>query len=181
MNLVDTYKQLLKNIHHTLKEHGYSRKAGIFYKKNEDNWGVIGFQKSRSSSNEFGIEFTINVGVYSKALAELLDPTCIKPRPLVWDLHWGQRIGYLLPYDTDKWWVIDEETSMEFLEKEIQECLLQKVIPEIDKCIINNHLLDLWVLNQLPGTGLLYRQSVPFSADYKNRLSKLIDQKNNEN
>ncbi len=33
MNLVEAYKQLLKNIHHTLKEHGYSRRAGIFYKK----------------------------------------------------------------------------------------------------------------------------------------------------
>lgn len=81
MNLVEAYKQLLKNINHTLKGHGYSRRAGIFYKKNEDNWGVIGFQKSWSSSNEFGIKFTINLGVYSKAVAELLDPTRIKPRP----------------------------------------------------------------------------------------------------
>ncbi|MGB8285215.1 MAG: DUF4304 domain-containing protein [Candidatus Aquirickettsiella gammari] len=78
MNLVDTYKQLLKNIQHTLKKHSYSRKVGFFYKKYEDNWGIIGFQKSTRSSNEFGIEFTINVGVYSKAVAELLDPTCIK-------------------------------------------------------------------------------------------------------
>lgn len=124
MKLVEAYKQLLKNIYHTLREYGYSHRAGIFYKKNEDNWGVIGFQKSWSSSNEFGIKFAINLGVYSKAIAELLDPTCIKPRPLVWDLHWGQRIGLLLPEKNDKWWVIDEETSMEFLEQEIQDCLL---------------------------------------------------------
>ncbi|TLY46075.1 MAG: hypothetical protein E6K54_08580 [Gammaproteobacteria bacterium] len=70
---------------------------------------------------------------------------------------------------------------MEFLEQEIQECLLQKVIPEIDKCINNEHLIDLWVTNQLPGAGLLYRQSVPFSSDYKSRLSKLIEKKNCEN
>lgn len=181
MNLVEVYKQLLKNIQHTLKKYGYSRRASIFYKKNEDNWGVIGFQKSWSSSNEFGIKFTINLGVYSKAIAELLDPTRIKPKPVVWDLHWGQRIGLLFPEKNDKWWVIDENTSIELLEHEIQKCLVQKVVPEIDKCIINNHLVDLWVTNQLPGTGLLYRQSVPFSPDYKSRLSKLKEQKNNEN
>ncbi len=180
MNLVDTYKQLLKNIQHTLKKHGYSRKAGIFYKKREDHWGIIGFQKSNSSSNEFGIKFTINFGVYSKAIAELLDPRRIKLRPTVWDLHWGQRIGLLFPEKNDKWWVIDEITSMEFLEQEIQECLLHKVIPEIDKCINHYNLIDLWVSNQLPGIGILYRQSVPFSPDYKNRLSKLIEKKHNE-
>lgn len=177
MNLVEAYEQLLKNIQHTLKEHGYTRKAGIFYKKFKDNWGIIGFQKSRSSSNEFGIKFTINLGIYSKAVAELLDPTRIKSKPTVWDLHWGQRIGLLFPEKNDKWWVIDESTSLEFLEQEIKECLLHKVIPEIDKCINNNHLVDLWVLNHLPGTGLLYRQSVPFSSDYKSRLSKLMEQK----
>lgn len=181
MNLVDSYKQFLKNINHILKEHGYSCKAGIFFKKYKDNWGIIGFQKSTSSSNEFGIKFTINFGVYSNAIAELLDPTRIKPKPTVWDLHWGQRIGLLFPEKNDKWWVIDESTSMEVLEHEIQECLLHKVIPEIDKCISNNHLINLWVSNQLPGTGLLYRQSVTFSSDYKNRLSKLIEQRNNEN
>jgi hypothetical protein len=177
MNLVEAYKQLLENIHHTLKEHGYSRRAGIFYKKNEDNWGVIGFQKSSSSSNEFGIKFTINLGVYSKVVAELLDPTRIKPRPIVWDLHWGQRIGLLFPEKNDKWWVIDESTSMEFLEKEIRECLLHKAIPEIDKCITNNHLIDLGISNQLSGTGLLYRESAAFSPDYKSRLAKLIEKK----
>jgi uncharacterized membrane protein len=56
MNLVEAYKQLLKNIQHTLKEHGYTHKAGIFYKKYKDNWGIT------SSNNEFGIKFTINLG-----------------------------------------------------------------------------------------------------------------------
>jgi hypothetical protein len=37
MNLVDTYKQLLKNSYLILKEHEYSRKADIFYKKYNDN------------------------------------------------------------------------------------------------------------------------------------------------
>lgn len=179
MNLVDVYKQLLKNIHHTLKEHGYSRKAGMFYKKYKDNLGIIGFQKSTSSSNEFGIKFTINLGVYSEAVAELLDPTNIKLKPVAWDFQWGRRIGYLLPYDDDKWWVINKETSIDLLEKEIQECLLYKVIPEIDKCIIDNHLLDLWIMNQLPGTGIFNRKNVSASEGYKNRLNKLIEQKNN--
>lgn len=85
----------------------------------------------------------------------------------------GQRIGYLLPYDTDKWWVIDEATSLDFLEKEIQECLLHKVIPEIDKCITDNHLLDLWVLNELPGTGIFNRKNVFASEGYKIDLAKL--------
>ncbi|WP_010597673.1 hypothetical protein [Rickettsiella massiliensis] len=75
-------------------------------------------------------------------------------------MHWGQRIGLLLPEKNDKWWVIDEETLMEFLEQEIQDCLLHKVITEIDECIYNNHLIDLWVSNQLHGTGMLYRESI---------------------
>ncbi len=66
MNIVDSYKQLLKNINPILKEDGYSRKASIFFKKYKDNWEIIGFQKSTSSSTEFGIKFTINFKVYSK-------------------------------------------------------------------------------------------------------------------
>lgn len=173
MNLVEAYKQLLKNIQHTLKEHGYTRKAGIFYKKFKDNWGIIGFQKSRSSSNEFGIKFTINFGVYSEAVAELLDPARVKSKPGIWDSQWGQRIGYLLPCDDDKWWILDEKTSIESLEKEIQDCLLYKAIPEIDKYILNDHLLDFWVMNQLPETGKLYIQNQCSSPGYIDRLNLL--------
>lgn len=174
----EVFNHFIKRMKPFMKTQGFTSRGNNFHKRHpQENIGIINFQKSWSSNNEFGIKFTLNFGLYSKAIAELLDPTHIKLKPTVWDLHWGQRIGLLFPEKNDKWWVIDECTSMELLEKEIQECLLHKVIPEIDKCISNNRLIDLWISNQSPGTGLLYRQSVSFSSDYKSRIAKIIEKK----
>jgi hypothetical protein len=147
---MDAFLEVIENIDPVLKECGYSRKGNTFYIRQLENWGLINFQKSRKSSAS-NVIFTINLGTCSKLLIEFFTPEKINEKPSVEDCHWRQRIGMLLPGHCDKWWSITNQTSTEQLIQEIQDCLRNKGIPEIERYMANEQLQSLWLSGQSPG------------------------------
>lgn len=150
MQPTDIFRDVLKGVAIVLKEHGYSRKGNTFYIRKEGNWGLVNLQKSRKSSAPNEI-FTINLGVCLQILVDFFAPEKIDEKPQIEDCHWRQRIGFLLPGHNDKWWSVTNETSIEQLVPEIQDCLLNSGVPEIDKLIGNEGLQSLWLSGQSPG------------------------------
>lgn len=150
MKPTDIYRDMLNRISLVLKERGYSRKGNIFYVRQNGNWGLIDFQKSRKSSVSETI-FTINLGVCSHILAEFFKPEEVGRNPPIDACHWRQRIGMLLPNRDDKWWSITSQTSVEEFIQEIQTCLLDYGVAEIEKYIANEQLVSLWLSDQSPG------------------------------
>lgn len=144
MQPADAFNHLLKSMVPLLKRHGYSRTVSTFRKRQDRNWGIINFQKS-VSSNRFGIRFTVNLGVYSQTIAEFLEPLWgIKssPKPIEMDCHWRRRIGSLLSAPGDHWWNIFEDTPIDPLMREIQTHVMERAVPEIERHISDEQLMD---------------------------------------
>ena len=133
-----------------LKEHGFSKKGPTFYLWCKDNWGLINFQKSSSSTNE-SITFTVNLGVASSRLLKFFSSVKETGKPSIWDCHWRERLGILLPEHNDKWWVLYRETDLESLHNLLSRNLRELVIPEIARYIGDEQLRDLWLEGKSPG------------------------------
>ena len=125
-----------------MKERGFTTKGNNFYKLHKDgNVGIINFQKNREG---FG-RFTINVGVFSKKLAEFLSGKVVKPS--LGYFHWETRIGSLIPEQSpyyvniDKWWEYDDKTNVEQLFNEISRLIIDFGIPSIEKRITDKELI----------------------------------------
>lgn len=140
---MDKYKILISEVNQAIKPLGFKKNGNTFFYNQDNNIGLINFQKSRSSSSD-NILFTISVGVYSNSL-HVFDSPCIGSKPIIDDCHWWQRIGFLLPEKNDHWWQIDAATSLPDLINEIKDVLNSLAIPEIKKHISDESLQDYWM------------------------------------
>lgn len=150
MNPQGTFNEILKtSIYPLVKEFGYSRKALTFYRKHEGNWALINFQKSVQNTSET-LKFTINCGVASTKILEFLPPPQYRvndpnSKPTILDCHWSQRVGFLLPEQSDKWWIIDKQGSGLRLSQELTESIKIHIIPILEKLISDEALSNLWL------------------------------------
>lgn len=140
---MDRYKSLLTEVNNVLKPFNYKKSGNTFFYNNENNIGIIDFQKGRSS-NATSILFTINLGVYSRTL-KIFDSFNIQSNPSISDCHWRKRIGLLLPQEQDFWWEINDKVSMPILTDEIINILKRFAIPEIQKYISDGSLEKSWM------------------------------------
>ena len=125
MGARELYKQLINEIDVLAKKKGFLRKRQYLYLKRDNNWGLIGFQKSRkSTANE--ITFIINLGVFSGNIQNFLSEEMSSEYPLIEDCHWRERLGSLLPNPEDKWWTIQEPVSFDSLVSELSVLINQK-------------------------------------------------------
>jgi uncharacterized protein DUF4304 len=69
---MEEYKVLLVDISEALKGIGFEMKGDTFCIYNSNNWGLINFQKSKSSCNDI-VSFTINIGICSNSLRRTVD------------------------------------------------------------------------------------------------------------
>lgn len=141
--MLDKYRSLLAEVNNALKPMNYKKSGNAFYCTKDNNIGIIEFQKGRSNTVS-SILFTINLGIYSKAL-KVFDSFDIKSKPSISDCHWRMRIGFLLPQKQDYWWEINDKTSLSNLIVEIINILKELAIPEMQKYITDESLEKSWM------------------------------------
>jgi Domain of unknown function (DUF4304) len=109
----ETYSDMLKTlVAPGLRSLGFKGSGQNYRLPADDQWAMLGFQKS-TSSDASHVRFTINVLVVSQAdwdAARAESPHLPKrPTPTTWwgTFVWQKRIGDLLPGDEDLWWEIE--------------------------------------------------------------------------
>lgn len=148
-NLVQT------GMEHVLAPLGYHRRRkSTFVAQKADVLHIINFQKSDKSTREVLI-FTINLGVFSLFLARREGEPVTED---VWSCHWRERIGFLLPENDDKWWMVDNPTDAETTAKKIGELLLASVIPTLEQLDSTDKLVGLWKQGRSPGLTKAQRE-----------------------
>jgi len=145
------FNELLKEIVSPLmRERGYTRRRNTFYLPYAGNYGLINFQKSVSNNSET-LRFTINLGVASARLLDFLATKHQGLDLLIDDCHWSSRIGFFLSPPHDKWWTINAGTSLAEVGREINGCLIEIAVPEVEKHLSDTALRDLWLSGNSPG------------------------------
>lgn len=151
----ETFNELMEAVRGRLASAGFVRQGKIFRIISRNNCGIIDFQRSSASSKQ-AILFTINLSVVCGDLME--GGLARNKKPLGIDAHIHERIGWLLPERSDKWWKIDESTDREDLIKEISDIVLEKAVPFIERYLDTNAIIDLWESGQSPGLTEVQRQ-----------------------
>lgn len=151
----DAFKELIKTLKPFFKSYNYLKKGNSFYCLKEGNCGLIAFQKSRMN-NTSKVIFTINMGIYSQVLANFFTPEYIKLPPSIDECHWTKRIAEELSPLHEKWWSIDDQTSITELNDEVAD-YIRKSITEIDGYISDRELQSLWLSGLSPGITNLHR------------------------
>lgn len=151
------YRRLLReHIGPNLKLEGFSQSGQDFYLCQSGNGGIINLQKSQRSTAE-EVVFTINLGIASSRLLEFFRPGSSRRKPVIEDCHWRKRLGFLLPENEDKWWIIDSETALEELGEQFRTYLRYQGVPHILSLIGDEALRDLWLSGDSPGLTDLQR------------------------
>ena len=144
------YKELIKKVSLNLKSIEFEQKGDTFYIKKANNWGLINFQISKSSTPLVTL-FTINLGVSSSILREN-EGIDLSKRPVVEECHWRKRIGFILDKQEDYWWKLESDTDLDKLSIEIITLINRFGIPEIFKHISDENLASEWLNGK--GSGL---------------------------
>ncbi|MBX9703201.1 MAG: DUF4304 domain-containing protein, partial [Silvanigrellaceae bacterium] len=180
----DIFNQLINNLKPLFKSHFYLKKGNTFYVTKDNNYGLVAFQKSQKSTR-FEIIFTINIGIYSQVIANFFNPACAKSKPTIADCHWIQRIDNILELPYDKWWLIDENSSISELTHEFYN-YLEQIFMEVDKYIKDRDLESLWLSKKSPGItefnrlrnlSVLLKHSgdIALLKNILNELNKLVE------
>lgn len=140
---MDKYKTLISEINNVIKPLGFKKNGNTFFYNQDNNIGLINFQKSKNSSS-ISILFTISIGVYSSAL-QIFDSPDVGSKPTISDCHWSKRMGFLLPENKDHWWQINDATSLPDLINEVIDLLTSLAIPEILRNISDTSLEENWL------------------------------------
>ncbi len=121
---------ILDNVQEVLKPAGFLKKGATFIADRGDAVLLVSLQSS-SSTSEAKLKATVNLGVFSKTLAETLGvPTTTNS---VWDAHWQQRIGFLLPERNDKWWTVGSDAEAREVGAEVADSLRQEALPCLER------------------------------------------------
>ena len=150
------YKKLLAIVWQDLKQRQFTKKGDTFLVNKSNNWGLIDFQKSRSSNKDH-ILFTINLGVVSTSIRQALSGITSSEKPSIMDCHWNKRIGFLLEQKKDFWWEINDGISIEELSSKILNIIELIAIPEIEMIITDDQLEERWMSNTAEGLTQLQR------------------------
>lgn len=149
---MDILKEILKELSPLLKEFDFVKKGNDFYKVSEKNYGIVNFQKSLDSTKE-GIKFTVNFGVYSGILGELLGGynNVIKPR--VYDCQWQARVGTFMHGSPDYWWFVKISDNIDGVISELKEAVQNIIVPELNKRLSDEDLIKSWINEKHAGTS----------------------------
>lgn len=98
-----------------LKEHGFTRKSRTFRKAAGEAIQIVNVQANKWNQGDSG-SFTINLGVYFRAIEELADES-ITDLPGPGQFTASTRLGQLLPNPRDKWWKLRPKRWWEFSDR----------------------------------------------------------------
>ena len=148
---MDVFKEIIKEVNSPLKQMGFIKKGNSFYLEAHKNFGVINFQKSRESTKEV-VKFTINFGVYSDVLGQLQYGYNSSVKPEVEQCHWEARVGDFMAGSPDYWWSVNMSYESDIIISEIMEAIKSIIIPQLNKRLSDEGLINCWVNESYAGT-----------------------------
>lgn len=155
MSVDDSFQNLLTHVGNLLKEKGFRRTGKVFHWLNLENWAVISFQRSTKGSAQL-IAFTVNLGVASGSLLRFFgNPARV---PTIDQCHWRQRLGFVMPEASDRWWRLSTDHDSERLVDELSEALVKFAIPAIEVHLQDTALRTVWESGVAPGITETDRQ-----------------------
>ncbi len=174
------YQSLLKEfIIPYLKNHQFIRRGSKFYRDLGEIIWLIDFQKSRSNTKEL-TSFTINLGVFSKTISGFYGDKSLETKFIQDDCHIKKRIGYLMKENTDVWFTIEHNTSLEIFGKEICGLLETAAIPFLSQYKYDNSLYKFWVSGEYGGNTKLgrlhYLLILAVKFGDKNQISEILEE-----
>lgn len=148
---MDIFKELIKALTTILKPIGFSKKGNSFYLEAGKNYGIVNFQKSRDSTKDV-TKFTINFGIYSDALGQLQYGYNNSVKPEVEQCHWEARVGSFMPDSPDYWWNVNTSDNLSDITSNVMEAVQSIVVPEINKRLSDESLINSWMNDSYAGT-----------------------------
>ncbi len=145
------YNEIIANINPILKQMGFVKMGSNFYVESNKNFGVINIQKSKESKKEV-LKFTINIGVYSDVLGKLQYDYNYSIKPKLEQCQWLARIGFFMKDNPDFWWEINVSDDLNIIALNVIEIIQNIAIPEINKRINDEGLLNCWMNEAFAGT-----------------------------
>jgi hypothetical protein len=147
MKAAESFKHLKACLAKRLAPSGFVGADDIVWRKMNDTVVVIEVQKDRKRSTKDEIGFTINVGISADALRELVPTaggTASSDVPPPEKCHWRQRLGHLLPAQSDVWWsVLDEKTAKAVCD-EIASGLINIALSRVEAMASSDALVKSW-------------------------------------
>jgi hypothetical protein len=123
---------------------GFRKSGPRFSRPLEDVVHLVSVQSSIRNSASC-LRVTINLGVW---IPELEDPGT---KPDVWSAHWRERLGFLMPEPSDRWWEARSEIEAAAAGSEIGHALTTFAFPAFDDLRTADALAALWRSGQAPG------------------------------
>ncbi|WP_442589900.1 DUF4304 domain-containing protein [Pedobacter sp. AW31-3R] len=148
---MDLFKDVIKKLTPLLKQMGFNKKSNTFYIGSDRNYGIVNFQKSRDSTATM-IKFTVNFGIYSNVLGRLEYDYDDVAKPKVEQCHWQTRIGSFMVGNPDHWWIVDTSQSLSAIASNVIEIIQSGIIPEINKRLSDEGLIECWMNGSFAGT-----------------------------
>jgi hypothetical protein len=129
-----------------LRQRGFAGTGQDFHRRVGRNWQAVNIQRSRWNTAD-ETTFTINLGTASAAILAAAREDPNEPQAEI-VCHWRARIGDLMPDRRDTWWTIRARASQDELDQtasEIENALLSRGLPELDRMVTDARLLDLYL------------------------------------
>jgi hypothetical protein len=100
-------------------------------------------------------------------------------KPEFTNSHWRKRIGFLMPVKKDYWWTIDDATSIDMIIQETSFLLHNLVVPEIEKYLKDEDLIEEWLKGISEGVTELQRYlflTMLLRLNGDKRLPKVVEE-----
>lgn len=155
MSAADYKRTILTQLHALLKPMGFRKKDQTFSAEEADTVLFVQLQGNSMKSTKDVPVVTINLGIFSRTVAETEGNT---HAPNLAEAHWWHRIGHYIPGSHDKWWTIHNESEADLCGAEIVRILSDKALPEMRSLAATEKLKSLWQTGSSPGATDHQRQ-----------------------
>ena len=144
------FKHVVETTAARLKPLGFKKSRATFRKLCDGNSGLIEFQRSLANTRE-KVSFTVNLAVVCGRLLDREYQSVERAGAL--HGHLRERIGTLLPAQTDTWWVIEAGTDVAALSLEVAGIIETIGAPYVERHIHTEDLIAAWKAGKSLGTG----------------------------
>jgi len=140
------FETIIKNCFQTvLKPLGFKKKGNNFYRKLQDLGQIVNVQKSKFNSKEH-ISFTINTGLFIPEFWLIFynyQGKSVPDYPTEPECAIRQRVGKLKYNNLDKWFEIDNNSDFSKLNHELNDSVVNFIIPYFEKTKTKNNIIQL--------------------------------------
>ncbi len=147
MRTAQSFKHLKACLVKRLAPSGFVGAGDMAWRRVHDTVIVVEFQRDRERTTKDEIKFTINLGISADVLRTVAAAAGGPPPedvPPPEKCHWRQRLGRLLPAQSDVWWAVRDEQSAQAVCDEIATGLITIALPRVEAMASSNALVDSW-------------------------------------